>query len=272
MMTASNAAPAQSSGIAYWLSGLTTASARVPSATEVEGFRKAQALAFEGAQAAAKELRPGWSEGKGSSWMLHWFYRGVRAFLHKPIVACAARTRAPTYHWEPARGEGATLKEGDVVILDCSPVVDGYTGDVAYTCSVGPHPELEKAQNFLSGLRAQLPQRFADPETARDVFHWVDREIRAAGYDNGNDGYVNAVMGHRVYHHGKYFSRASWWPSEKVFGYMLSWHGPGFVLKTISRRLYPRRSDRCTTAPRPASGRSNRMCAPATGAASPRRC
>jgi hypothetical protein len=46
-------------------------------------------------------------------------------------------------------------------------------------------------------------------------------------------------MGHRVYHHGGYFSNASWFPSEKTFGWTISWHGPGFLLKTISRLLYP---------------------------------
>ena len=226
--------------LAHWLSGLATASARLPSAADVEGFRKAQGLAFDCAEAVANELRPGWTEGRASRWMLRWFYdRGVRAFLHKPIVAFAARTLAPANQWGPARGEGATLREGDVAIVDCSPIVDGYTGDIAYTLSVGANPDLERAQNFLSDLRARLPQRFADPEIAVDVFDWVDREIRAAGYENAADGYVNSVVGHRVYRHGRYFSRAAWFPAEAIFGWTMSWHGPGFLLKTISRRLYP---------------------------------
>ncbi|WP_394834452.1 M24 family metallopeptidase [Pendulispora rubella] len=226
--------------LAKWLSGRSTASARPPSAADVEGFRNAQRLAFECAQATAKEMRPGWTEGRTSRWMMRWMNdHEVRAHLHKPIVAFAERTLAPTQHWEPARGEGEVLREGDVVILDCSPIVDGYTGDIAYTLSVGPNPTLEKAQSFLSELRARLPQRFANPETARDVFHWADAEIRAAGYDNAADGYVHSVMGHRVYRHGKYFSRETWFPSERAFGFMISWHGPGFLLKSISRLVYP---------------------------------
>lgn len=237
MATSSNP-PAQPSRLVHWLSGLSTASARVPSAADVAGFRKAQRLAFECCQAAAKEIRVGWTEGRTSRWMRQWLRdHGANAHLHKPIVAFSARSLAPTHEWGPAPDEGATLRMGDVVILDCSPVVDGYTGDAAYTCSVGPHPELEKAQNFLSDLRAQLPQRFANPETAKDVFHWVEGKMREAGYENAADGYVNAVMGHRVYRQPGYFGRASWFPSKKIFGYMPSWHGPGFLLKVMSHGL-----------------------------------
>jgi Xaa-Pro aminopeptidase len=239
-MNASTHPRAHPTGIAHWLSGLSTASARVSTSTDIEAFRRAQRLAFECAEATARELRPGWTEGQTSRWMLYWLNdHAVHAHLHKPIVAFGARTLAPTDQWGPVRGEGATLREGDVVILDCSPVVDGYTGDIAYTLSVGPHPELERARIFLGDLRTRMPQRFANPETADDVFRWVDREIRAAGYDNAADGYVNSVLGHRVYRHGRYFSQASWFPSESMFGWTISWHGPGFLLKTISRLLYP---------------------------------
>jgi hypothetical protein len=170
--------------------------------------------------------------------MLGWLNdHGVRAHLHKPIVAFGARTLAPTHLWGPVHDneEGATLKEGDVLILDCSPVVDGYTGDVAYSLCAGSNPEFEKAQNFLSQLRAQLLPRFGNPETARDVFHWAARQMREAGYENAADGYVNSVMGHRVYHYGRYLSRKAWFPSEKIFGFMPSWHGTAFLLKVMSR-------------------------------------
>lgn len=53
------------SAFKHWLSGLSTASAEVPSPADIAGFRKAQGLAFECAQALAKELRPGWTEGRG---------------------------------------------------------------------------------------------------------------------------------------------------------------------------------------------------------------
>ena len=163
--------------------------------------------------------------------MLNWLSdHGVRAHLHKPIAAFAKRTLAPEAQWGPAKGEGLTLQDGDVAILDCSPIVNGYTGDTAYTVSMGHNPELERAQDFLSGLRAQLPERFANPETSRDVFGWVDAEIRGAGYQNAVNGYVGHVLGHRVYHHGRFFSWMPWFLPERPFGYMISWHGPGFLL------------------------------------------
>lgn len=226
--------------VAHWLSGKRTKSATAPTADEVQGFRTAQGLSFRCAQAAAAELRPGWTEGQTQRWMLNWLRdHGVRAHLHKPIVAFGERTLAPGAQWGPARGEGRTLGESDVAILDCAPILDGFTGDIAYTVSVGPNPELERAQQFLSDLRAQLPERFADPETARDVFAWVDGQIRDAGYENAVNGYVGHVLGHRVYRHGKFFTWFPWFPPERPFGWIASWHGPGFMLAVTRRFIYP---------------------------------
>lgn len=226
--------------VAHWLSGRRTASAKTLTQSEVDGFRTAQGLSFRCAQAAAAELRPGWTEGRTQRWMMNWLRdQGIRAHLHKPIAAFGPRTLAPDSEWEPARDEGRTLRENDVAILDCAPVLDGYTGDIAYTVGVGENPELERAQQFLSDLRSRLPERFADPEKARDVFAWVDGEIRAAGYQNAVNGYVGHVMGHRVYRHGRFFTRFPYFPPARIFGYMASWHGPGFLLNVLRRMVFP---------------------------------
>ena len=172
--------------------------------------------------------------------MFRWLYdHGVRAYLHKPIVAFRERTLAPDDEWGPPKGEGLTLREGDVVILDCAPIVERYTGDIAYTLSVGPNPELVAAQEFLSDLRARVLDRFTDPATSASIFDWVDREIRAAGYENAAGGYGQHLLGHRVYRHGRFFSTHAAAPPEKVFGWFLSWHGGGFLLNNISRLIMP---------------------------------
>lgn len=94
---------------------------------------------------------------------------GVKTWLHKPIAAFAERTLAPDAEWGPARGDGLTLRAGDVAILDCSPIVDGYTGDVAYTVSVGANAELSKAQTFLSELRDLLPEQLPIQQRLDDL-------------------------------------------------------------------------------------------------------
>ena len=109
------------------LSKRRTASHRTPTAADVAGFRHAQGLGFSCAQAVAAEMRPGWTEGRTCRWMMDWLRdHGVRTMLHKPIVAIGPNSLAPDDQWGPPRGEGVTLREGDVAILDCSPVVDGY--------------------------------------------------------------------------------------------------------------------------------------------------
>jgi len=230
----------ESDRIASTLSRIPSPSTRSPSTGEVEGFRRAQRLAFECAQATATEMRPGWTEAQTARWMFQWLHdHGVRSYLHKPIVAFGERTLAPDDQWGPPRGEGAVLHEGDVVILDCAPIVDRYTGDIAYTLSVGPNPELAAAQEFLSDLRARVLPQFADPSTSTSIFDWVDREIHAAGYQNAAGGYVQHVLGHRVYRHGRFFSTHAAAPPEKLFGWANSWHSGGFLLKTVGRLVLP---------------------------------
>ncbi|MUL67119.1 hypothetical protein BOO86_21780 [Mycobacterium sp. CBMA 234] len=227
--------------ITKWLSGRRTASAAVLSQREVEGFRRAQNLAFECAQSVAVEMRPGWTEAQTGKWMIEWLYdNGVKTMLHKPIAAFRERSMAPDGEWGPVtQGTGATLQDDDVVILDCAPVVDGYTGDIAYTCAVGPNSEVEKAQQFLAKLRAEVPKHFSNHELAQGVFEWVDDEIRAAGYGNAAAGYPESVLGHRVYHHGRLNDRLPWFLPEPLVGYILSWHGVGFLGTQIRRLVFP---------------------------------
>ncbi|MUL67103.1 hypothetical protein BOO86_21700 [Mycobacterium sp. CBMA 234] len=224
-----------------WLSGRRTASARVLTPAEVDGFRRAQQLGFGCAQACAEVIRPGWTEAKTSVWMMDWLYdHGVKAMLHKPIAVFHERTLAPDGEWGPVtRGTGATLQGDDVVIMDCSPIVDGYTGDIAYTASVGPNPELELALDFLAKLRTEIPRRFADKNLASGVFEWVDDEIRAAGYGNAAAGYPGHVLGHRVYHHGAPGRNVGWFLPEKLVGYVPSWHGLGFLGTLVRRLVFP---------------------------------
>ncbi|AKU18271.1 M24 family metallopeptidase [Luteipulveratus mongoliensis] len=229
-----------SSPLARTLSRLPSSSTHPPSATDVEAFRRAQRLAFDCAQACAAEMRVGWTEGRTAKWMFGYLHdHGVRSYLHKPIVAFGDRTVAHDDQWEPPRGPGLTLKEGDVVILDCAPVLEGYTGDIAYTLAVGEHPELDRARDFLTDLRAELPERIMDPATSATIFDWVDQQIRGAGFQNGAGGYGEHVMGHRVYRHGKFFTNHPASPPEKVFGYFPSWHSGGFLLNNVRRLVAP---------------------------------
>lgn len=229
-----------STPLARTLSRLPSSSTHPPSAADVDAFRRAQRLAFDCAQACAKEIRVGWTEGQTMEWMFGYLHdHGVRSYLHKPIVAFGDRTLAHDDAWAPPQGPGLTLRDGDVVILDCAPVLEGYTGDIAYTLAVGEHPELDAARDFLSALRAELLERVMDPATSATVFDWVDRRIRDAGYENGAGGYGEHVLGHRVYKHGKFFTRHPASPPEKIFGYFASWHGGGFLLNNARRLVAP---------------------------------
>ncbi|CAN5289771.1 M24 family metallopeptidase [soil metagenome] len=205
---------------------------------EIAGFRVSQKLAYDCAQAAAKELRPGWTEGGTQQWMVTYLRdHGVKTWLHKPIVAFGARTLAPDEQWSPARGTGLTLQENDVAILDCAPILGGYTGDIAYTVRIGDNPEMEKALDFLARLRAQIPAQFTN--TNGNVYEWVTEKMREAGYQNAAGGYVGNILGHRVYKHGKFASSFPYFLPEQLFGYMLSWHSPGFLLKVANRLVFP---------------------------------
>lgn len=171
--------------------------------TDREGFRRAQRLAYEAAVTIGKELREGWTEARAAALMGTYLRDcGVKAFFHEPYAWFGERTRfdgIARLKYSQFNPTNRRLNEGDAVILDVAPILDGCVGDIGYSLSLGANPRLDRAKKFLRELRAVLPS-LADAHFTAGSGLWneTDRRITDAGYDNIHQIYPFHVLGHRV--------------------------------------------------------------------------
>lgn len=174
---------------------------RVPADADRAGYLKSQKLAKKAVAEVAGLMREGWSERQAAD-LLNTCLKdyGVRSFFHQSFVWYGERTRfAGVKTYFDYLPTGRVVRPGEVFILDVAPIVDGYICDIGFTSSLGPNPELEKAQDFLAQLKAALPALFAVGAAGGDVWDDIDAQIHAAGYDNIHAMYPFSVLGHRVH-------------------------------------------------------------------------
>ncbi|HYD58746.1 MAG TPA: M24 family metallopeptidase [Noviherbaspirillum sp.] len=188
-----------------WLSRVTSrfsgGADRLPSAQTLHGFLHAQRLAYDCVVHVGTLLKPGMTEIEASGLLADYLKsRGTERFLHRPFAWFGEHARFDGYkdYADYHPGE-RTLREGETAILDVSPIVDGYIGDVGYVTSLGSNPELVRAKTFLLELRDAIPRMFASPMTPAEIWVEIDRIIAAAGYDNIHARYPHCVLGHRVF-------------------------------------------------------------------------
>lgn len=165
------------------------------------GFQRAQRLAYDAVEHVAAQLTPGMTEREAAE-LLSTYLRekGTERFLHRPFAWFGDHARFDGYTgYGDYHPSDRPLEVGATAILDVSPVVDGYIGDVGYAVCLGSNPELEKARAFLLQLRAALPGWFSSAMTPAEIWTEVDRRITEAGYDTIHAKYPHCVLGHRVF-------------------------------------------------------------------------
>ena len=218
-------------------------SARVATDEEKAGFRAAQRLAYRAAITVAGELREGMTERAAAALLATWLGdHGAWRFLHRPFAWFGAHSRFDGYRgFNDFHPSDAPLRPGDVAILDCSPIVDGYVADIGYTTALGEHAGLPAARALLSRLRADLPGLFASRLPTRAIWREVDRQVREAGFDNCHARYPFRVLGHRVYHVGDRGPRlerlATWRPPIGLLA--LSWFSLRATAAFLGHAVYP---------------------------------
>ena len=169
---------------------------------DVEGFRRAQRLANECVVSVAERLVPGVTEREAADQLYEFLReRGATHYLHRPFAWFGEHSRFDPYEedYDLYHPTDRSLREDDVFILDVSPILEGYTGDVGYASSLVPHQELEGARAFLRELREAIPGLFASDLDTHEIWAEVGSRIERAGYDACHCGYPFRVLGHRVY-------------------------------------------------------------------------
>lgn len=169
---------------------------------ELRGFRSAQRLAYECAEAVAARLRPGVTEREAARMQRDWLRaRGVRDWFHLPFAWFGDRTaftgfRIPLQFFPTNR----RLAEGMPFILDLAPVHRGFPADVGYSGCLGPGPA-PLHDKLLADLRAHrelLLREVRERRPLREIYEDVDRLMVRQGYENRHRAYPFGVIAHKV--------------------------------------------------------------------------
>lgn len=175
--------------------------------TDLQKFKELQALAYKCAQETAEWLDPGVTEKQAAAELRRRLKRDkVEDFFHVPFAWFGDRTafrgfKVPTQFFATNR----KLEEGMPFIVDCAPIIDGYTADIGYGGVLGHNDTWDKIDDDLSKLRPLILEEVRSRKTLDEVYKEVDRAITAAGNDNRHQVYPGRVIGHQVTRQSKVF-------------------------------------------------------------------
>lgn len=172
------------------------------SEADLEGFRRSQRLAYACAAEIGALLQPGWSE-KQTADLMDTYLRdhGVKGYFHKSFAWFGERSRfdgvGNYFDFLPSQ---RAYREGEVVILDTAPILDGYPSDIGYSLCKGENPAFEQALQALKSYRQDLLDLFNLPGVSgREIYAYFDRKLKQAGYQNRHRSYPLGALGHRLY-------------------------------------------------------------------------
>jgi hypothetical protein len=167
---------------------------------DLEGFRRAQRLAYDCVEHVERGLTAGMTEREVAGRMHRYLAsRGVKQYFHKPFVWFGDRTAFVDFwtdlHFFPS---GRRLAWGLPVILDVAPMVDGYAADIGYSCVLGKNELYERMVADLEPYRALILAGVRAEKTLQQIYRDVDALIREQGYENRHQRYPYGVLAHRV--------------------------------------------------------------------------
>ncbi|GAB2720645.1 M24 family metallopeptidase [Kitasatospora kifunensis] len=214
---------------------------------DLDRFREVQQLAYHCAEQVAAWIEPGVTERQATAQLRRCLVaEGVRDFFHIPFAWFGDRTAFRHFHTPLQFFAGSrVLQEGMPYVLDCAPVVDGYTADIGYGGKVGDNPLWDRLALDLKVYRELILREVRARKPLNEVYAAVDAQIARHGYDNRHQVYPGRVIGHQV---TRNTSRAPM--GVNLFGFGLR------TLQTLGRELISERLH--GRSPLWADGRSSR--------------
>ncbi|RNL65077.1 aminopeptidase P family protein [Nocardioides marmoriginsengisoli] len=167
---------------------------------ELDRFRQVQQIAYSCAEETAAWLAPGVTERQAAAELRRRLVRaGVEDLFHVPFAWFGDRTafrgfKVP-FQFFPGKRR---LAEGMPFVLDCAPVIDGYTADIGYGGVLGEDPVWEQLDRDLSELRPLVLDGIRAGHTLDAIYLEVDGKIASQGNDNRHRVYPGRVIGHQV--------------------------------------------------------------------------
>ncbi len=165
---------------------------------EVELLRESNLLVSKTLAEVAGHIRPGVTtlqlDSIAESFIRdHGALPGFKGYAGFPNTLCTS-VNDEVVHGIPS---GYTLKEGDIISVDCGVILNGYYGDSAYTFTVGEiRPEVMRLLEFT---RASLEAGALEAVTGNrvgDISYAVQSKAEGGGYS-----VVRTLVGHGIGKH-----------------------------------------------------------------------
>ncbi|WP_410211235.1 M24 family metallopeptidase [Aquirhabdus sp.] len=172
----------------------------LPSAEDLEQFRKVQRLAYAAAEAVAKELKPGMTEKQAAKMQEVWLLdHGVTDWFHSPFAWFGDRTAFQGFkvalQFLPTNRR---LEENMPFILDNAPVINGYVADIGYAGVLGENKILDQILDDLAEYRSMILELIKQRRPMSEVSRAVDQLILKQGYEPRHKAYPFETLAHTV--------------------------------------------------------------------------
>ena len=170
------------------------------SSAQLKRFKELQQLSFSILESTAAQLAPGQTEKQVARQLVRRYRdHGFTSFFHLPVVLFGERTALPG-KWTigqffPKRRE---LQEGDSVILDASPISEGYLVDTSYSFCIGENTRHRKMMADLQGFRERIRSAVDAGQHFKDIADEVAEDISDLGYEAVHSKHPGEVLGHRA--------------------------------------------------------------------------
>ncbi len=167
---------------------------------QLEHFRRWQAVSYDVLGEVASRVEPGVTERDATRWAMKAYRReGADRFFHLPVALFGERTALPEpWSTESFWPTDRVLEPGDPIVLDASPIFDGYVVDTSISFNSTPSAVHESAMADDLVYRGTILDAVRAGATFREIALDVDADLTGRGDRNCHGLHPEAVLGHRA--------------------------------------------------------------------------
>ncbi len=169
-------------------------------AAELDRFLELQRRSFAILEETGADLKEGATEREvARALVLKYRAAGAGAFFHLPVALFGGRTALPG-DWTIGNfyPRDIELQRADSVILDASPLFDGYMVDTSYSFCFGENAAHRQMMLGLAGYRRSVLDAVNAGRRFAAIAADVEASMRSAGYEPVHTKHPGAVLGHRA--------------------------------------------------------------------------
>jgi hypothetical protein len=208
------------------------------STAELDRFRELQRRSFAILEGAGADLKEGATEREvAHQLVLKYREAGASDFFHLPVALFGGRTALPgDFTIRDFFPRKVALRDADSVILDASPIFDGFMVDTSYSFCCGENAAHRRMMKSLSQYRQSVLRAVNAGERFAAIAAAVEASMRAGGYEPVHAKHPGKVLGHRAVKRARLpFT----WRIKGFDGLSLSW----FILTSRAAEAGLRRED-----------------------------